>query len=130
MSDWMIGRQDAEFEPSDDDDIDLRAYLLHLRVSGVRRKNMRLKFASLRRFYRGIKDEGLIEYDPFAGEEFDRPLLDRDEIRRRKQIAPGEAQEREITHLRALHELTQQLNRSVDVRVCAGYGAGNAWRWR
>lgn len=113
---WIVGRQQTTFIPTDDDDVDLRAYLLHLRISGVRRQRMRDKFASLRHFYHWAKDEGLINYDPFAGDEFERPLLDRDEIRRRKKIAPEEAQQREITHLRALHELTQQLYRSADVR--------------
>ncbi|UCC54249.1 MAG: hypothetical protein JSV68_09820, partial [Anaerolineaceae bacterium] len=114
---WMIGRQHSEFVPTNDDEIDLRAYLLHLRVDGVLRKDMRHRLNSLRRFYHWVKDEGLIEYDPFTTEEFNRPLLDREEIRRRRQIAPEEVQERELTHLRALHKLTQQLNRSVDVRT-------------
>lgn len=114
---WMIGRQQSEFVPTNDDEIDLRAYLLHLRVDGVLRKDMRHRLNSLRRFYHWVKDEGLIEYDPFTTEEFNRPLLDREEIRRRRQIAPEEVQERELTHLRALHKLTQQLNRSVDVRT-------------
>ena len=114
---WMIGRQDAEFVPSDDDDIDLRAYLLHLRVSGVQRGQMRLKFASLKRFYRWTTEEGLIDTDPFAGDDFERPFLDRDEIRRRKAILPADAEKRELTYLRALHELTQQLNRSTNVRA-------------
>lgn len=113
---WMVGRQQTEFVPSDDDDVDLRAYLLHLKISGMHRKRMRAKFASLRRFYHWALDERLVKHDPFAGDEFERPLLDRNEIHRRKQIAPEDAQRREITHLRALHELTQQLNQSVDVR--------------
>lgn len=115
--DWMIGRQQLEFTPTDDDEIDLRAYLLHLRVTGVGRGDIQVKFESLRRFYGWAKEEGLIEYDPFSGEEFDRPILTRDEIRRRKNIAPEDAQKREITHLRALHELTQQLNHSDNARV-------------
>ena len=113
---WMIGRQQSGFIPTNDDEIDLRAYLLHLRVDGVGRRDIRLKFASLRRFYKWAKEKGLIDYDPFVSEEFDRPILAPDEIRRRKKIAPGEVQKREITHLRALHELTQQLNHSDNVR--------------
>ncbi len=112
---WMVGRQQSEFIPTDDDEIDLRAYLLHLRVHGVGRKGIRQKFASLRRFYSWVKEIGLIDLDPFSSKEFDRPILTRDEVRRRKAIPPGEAQVRELTHLRALHELTQQLNNSKDV---------------
>ena len=115
--DWMVGRQEAEFVPTDDDELDLRAYLLHLRVSGAGRRGIRRKFNSLRRFYGWVTEKGLIDYDPFSGEEFDRPILTRDEIRRRKKMAPEAVQQRELTHLRALHELAQQLNSTNNVRA-------------
>lgn len=115
--DWMVGRHEGAFEITDEDDIDLRAYLLHLRVSGTPHDAVRQRVNSLKNFYSWAKASDLITYDPFTSQEFEGPILSRDEIRRRKDRLPKDAREREITQLRALNELAQQLNRSVDVQA-------------
>jgi serine phosphatase RsbU (regulator of sigma subunit) len=115
--DWMVGRQNDVFTLTDDDEVDLRAYLFHLRMSGVKRKALRQHFASLNRFYDWAEAEGLITENPFANQAFDRPFLNREEIRRRKEQLPADPQAREIAHLRALNELAQHLNRAPDIQT-------------
>jgi serine phosphatase RsbU (regulator of sigma subunit) len=116
---WQASRG-IDFTPSDSDDVDLRTYLLELRIDGMGAGQVALsrKIASLKRFYGWVQAEGLITTSPFAKFNFDRPVLSREQIRqRRDMIAGGEEEEHEVVRLRALNRLTADLNRSADVQT-------------
>lgn len=112
---WQVGRHNAEFVIGEDD-VEVRNYLLHLRIARATRKQLRQKVNSLQCFYDWAKREGLIEYNPFAEFDFTRPFLPREAIRRRQEILPDDPHEREMTRLRALNELAQHLNRAADMQ--------------
>jgi serine phosphatase RsbU (regulator of sigma subunit) len=115
--DWQVGSA-KEFIPSSNDDVALRTYLMEMKVNGVSVKSQREQVASLRRFYDWAKSAGYLPGDhPFDEFSIDRPLLARDEIRRRKEIFSGSPEEREIARLRALNGLAEQLNRSSDMQT-------------
>ncbi|MGH2524976.1 MAG: histidine kinase, partial [Anaerolineales bacterium] len=61
--------------------------------------------------------EGLIEVSPFDEFNFDRPLLSRDQIRRRQSAFSVDPHEREIARLHALNRLAEHLNRSTDLQT-------------
>jgi serine phosphatase RsbU (regulator of sigma subunit) len=109
------GRAD-DFRPTDFDDVTLRTYLLGLRASGASFLDQRRQMASLRRFYDWAVAEGLLEESPFSAFSVERPRLSRAEIRRRQEIFTGTPEEREIARLRALNQLSEQLNRTSDVK--------------
>jgi serine phosphatase RsbU (regulator of sigma subunit) len=116
---WQASRG-IDFTPSDSDDVDLRTYLLELRIDGMGTDQVALssKIASLKRFYGWVQAEGLITTSPFAKFNFDRPVLSREQIRqRRDRIAGGEEEKHEVVRLRALNRLTADLNRSADVQT-------------
>jgi serine phosphatase RsbU (regulator of sigma subunit) len=115
---WYVGRE-SEFIPSGrDDDVALRTYLMQMKMSGESAKSRREQVASLRRFYDWAETAGFLpDYHPFTAFSIDRPTLTREQIRRRKEIFSGSSEEREISRLRALNQLAEQLNRSSDVQT-------------
>jgi serine phosphatase RsbU (regulator of sigma subunit) len=113
---WRVD-QAGNFVPSVRDDVDLRTYLLHLKTSGVNRKDQREQIASLRRFYEWANAVGLLTGNPFDEFGVERPTLTREQIRRRKEIFSGSTEEREIARLRTLNQLAEQLNRSSDTET-------------
>lgn len=115
---WYVGRE-GEFIPSGtDDDVALRTYLMHMKTNGVSAKSRGEQVASLRRFYDWAEQAGFLpDYHPFTEFSIDRPSLTREQIRRRKEIFSGSSEEREISRLRALNQLAEQLNRSSDVQT-------------
>jgi two-component system NarL family sensor kinase len=113
---WQTRRRGAEFAPDPNDDVDLRTYLLELRVGGARREALEKITDVLRRFYAWAEEAALIDSNPFDDFNFDRPFLSRDQIRRRQDNLSTDPQEREIARLRALNRLAEQLNRSTDVQ--------------
>ena len=113
---WRVG-QTGTFVPSVSDDVELRTYLLQLKTSGLNRKDQHEQISALRRFYRWAKSAGLITGDPFDEFSVERPTLTREQIRRRKEIFSGTAEEREIARLRTLNQLAEQLNRSSDTET-------------
>ena len=113
---WYVGHGN-DFVPSSNDDVALRTYLLHLKMNGVSVKDQHRQIASLRRFYDWAESLGyLSDSHPFTEFSIERPTLTREQIRRRKEIFSGSAEEREIARLRALNRLAEQLNRSSDVQ--------------
>jgi serine phosphatase RsbU (regulator of sigma subunit) len=91
---------------------------MQMKMSGVSRKDQRQQIASLRRFYDWAERAGYLpNFHPFTEFSIDRPMLTRDQIRRRKEIFSGSSEEREIARLRALNQLAEQLNRSSDVQT-------------
>ncbi len=80
---WQEKRLGSEFVPRDNDDVDVRTYLLDLQTAGASRASIRRTISSLKRFYAWAKTRGLLSYTPFDDFDFDRPLLSREQIRRR-----------------------------------------------
>ena len=113
---WQAGRA-LHFTPSEEDDVELRTYLLLLKTSGVNRTGQSEQMAALRRFYAWANAEGLTHGNPFDEFSVERPVLTREQIRRRRDTRLGTAEEREIARLRALNQLAEQLNRSHDIQT-------------
>jgi serine phosphatase RsbU (regulator of sigma subunit) len=81
----------------------------------------------------------LVAGNPFDEFSVERPILTREQIRRRKEIFSGTAAEREIARLRTLNQLAEQLNRSSDTEttlavtlesLVALMGLKTAWAFR
>ena len=114
---WYVGGA-SEFSPSSADDVALRTYLMQLKMNGASTGSQREQVASLRRFYDWAESVGFLpDYHPFTEFSIARPSLRREQIRRRKEIFAGSPEEREISRLRALNQLAEQLNRSSDVQT-------------
>jgi serine phosphatase RsbU (regulator of sigma subunit) len=114
---WYMG-PDQEFIPSRNDDVAIRTYLMEMKTKGVSVKSQREHMASLRRFYDWAESVGYLRADqPFNEFNIERPILTRDQIRRRQEIFSGSREEREIARLRALNQLAEQLNRSSDMET-------------
>jgi two-component system NarL family sensor kinase len=114
---WQASRRAQPFAPDANDDVDIRTYLLEQRIAGATRKALESQIAALKHFYAWAETEGLVESSPFEEFNFDRPLLSRDQIRRRQDRFGADPQEREIARLRALNRLAEQLNRATDVHT-------------
>jgi hypothetical protein len=113
--DWQTQSQIEVFTPQTVDDVAIRSYLLHLRLSGISRSILQRTVASLKRFYDWAQATHLIVESPFGRFDFNRPLLSRDQIKRRQEGRFASPLDREITHLRALNHLAEHLNRSPHV---------------
>ncbi len=115
--DWRTQAQGRTFTPHAVDDVAIRSYLLHLKLSGASRSILQRTIASLNRFYDWAQTNHLIAKSPFDSFDFNRPLLSREQIKRREEARFANPTDREIAHLRALNHLAEHLNRSVDVRT-------------
>lgn len=114
---WQRARRSATFTPSAADDVDLRTYLLELRLNGAGRTTLRKHLAALQHFYGWAEAEDLIPSNPFDEFDFNRPFLTRDQIRRRQDAAAhAHPHEREIARLRALNRLAAHLNSATDLQ--------------
>lgn len=105
------------FTPSIGDDVDLRTYLLELRLQGLDRDALYASEAALERFYAWAKAQALIGENPFDEYNLRRPFLPLDQVRRRQDIFSSDPQEREIARLRALNSLASGLNRAASVKA-------------
>src|SRR2546426_3194011 len=115
--DWQTQAEGRMFIPQTLDDVAIRSYLLHLKLSGASRSNLQRTISSLKRFYDWAQTNHLIAKSPFDSFDFNRPLLSREQIKRREEARFANPTDREIAHLRALNNLAEHLNRSVDVRT-------------
>ncbi len=115
--DWHTQAQGRMFIPHTIDDVAIRSYLLHLKLSGASRSILHRTIASLKRFYDWAQVNHLISQSPLDSFDFNRPLLSREQIKRREEARFANPTDREIAHLRALNHLAENLNRSVDVRT-------------
>jgi serine phosphatase RsbU (regulator of sigma subunit) len=115
--DWQRQRQGRTFIPDTIDDVAIRSYLLHLKVSGSSRSILQRTIASLKRFYDWAQVNHLIAKSPFDSFYLNRPLLSREQIRRREEARFANPIDREIAHLRALNHLAEHLNRSADIHT-------------
>ena len=115
--DWRIQAQGRAFIPDALDDVAIRSYLLHSKLSGASRLVLQRIIASLKRFYDWALTNHLIAKSPFDTFDFSRPLLTREQIKRREEARFANPTDREIAHLRALNRLSEHLNRCADVRT-------------
>jgi serine phosphatase RsbU (regulator of sigma subunit) len=115
--DWQTQAQDKTFIPHMVDDVAIRSYLLHLKLSGSTRSILLRTIASLKRFYDWARASQLVEKSPFDNFDFNRPLLSREQIKRREETRFANPTDREIAHLRALNHLGEHVNRCVDIRT-------------
>src|SRR2546428_1815774 len=118
--DWQTQAKGRMFIPQTVDDVAIRSYLLHLKLSGASRAVLQRTIASLKRFYDWAQANHLIAKSPFDSFDFNRPLLNREQIKRREEARFANPTDREIAHLRALNHLAEQLNRSADIRTLLG----------
>ena len=115
---WQTRRHDDAFTPDTNDDVDIRTYLLEKQLAGDSRTTIKQIVAALKALYNSVKAAGLIVTTPFEEFNFDRPLLGRDQIRRRRDtLAAADPREREIARLRGLNRLADQLNRTTDLQT-------------
>jgi len=117
FADWRCQAQGRVFMPHAVDDVAIRSYLLHLKLTGASRSILQRTITSLKRFYDWAQANRLITKSPFESFEFNRPLLSREQIRRRRETRFVNAIDREIAHLRGLNRLAEHLNRSADIRT-------------
>ncbi len=114
---WLTARRNEPFIPDYTDDVEIRTYLLEQHWAGATRKTIRGIIAALKKFYDWARDEGLTVSTPFEEFDFDRPLLSRDQIRRRRDAFADDPRGREIARLRALNRLADELNRTTDLQT-------------
>jgi GAF domain-containing protein len=117
FDEWQTQQQGRPFIPNTIDDVAIRSYLLHLKLSLCSRSILQRTIASLKCFYDWAKAYRLIDKSPFDSFHFTRPLLSREQIRRREETRFANPMDREIAHLRTLNHLAEHLNRSADVHT-------------
>ena len=115
--DWQVQAQGKAFIPDALDDVAIRSYLLHAKLSGASRLVLQRTIVSLKCFYDWALTNQLIAKSPFDTFDFSRPLLSREQIKRREEARFANPTDREIAHLRALNRLSEHLNRCADVRT-------------
>jgi serine phosphatase RsbU (regulator of sigma subunit) len=113
---WQKNNRTRDFVPSSDDDVDLRTYLLDLRMNGADWATIEEQIFILKQFYQWAKAEGVITQNPFDEYNFDRPFLTGAQISPRQQTLPTNMHEREMDRLFAINEISEQLNSSVDIQ--------------
>ncbi|MGB8644876.1 MAG: GAF domain-containing SpoIIE family protein phosphatase [Anaerolineae bacterium] len=116
FAEWETGHQAERFSPTDHDDVALRTYLLHQRTRDVDHEALGAQIAALKRFYAWATAGGLIQSDPFEEHDFDRPILTREQIRRRHEVLGADPHDREVARLRGLVAVAEHLNRIADVQ--------------
>jgi serine phosphatase RsbU (regulator of sigma subunit) len=113
---WQIQHHSTDFIPSADDDVDLRTYMLYLRSNGVDWTAIEEQVAALKSFYHWALTSGIITHNPFEEYNLTYPVLTNPQINPRQQTLPNDLNEREVERLRALNQIAEQLNNSVDIQ--------------
>lgn len=113
---WQIQHHAADFIPSADDDVNLRTYLFYLHTKGAERAALEEQVAALERFYHWAQTKGVITHNPFDEYNFAPLFLTSVQINPRPQTLLSDLNEREVERLRALSQIAEQLNRSVDIQ--------------
>lgn len=117
---WQTQQQGRAFKPDAIDDVAIRSYLLHLKLSGSSRSILQRTIASLKCFYDWAQAKHVVAQSPFDRFDFNRPLLGRGQIRRREETRFANPMDREIAHLRALNQIADHLNRCADIETLLG----------
>jgi serine phosphatase RsbU (regulator of sigma subunit) len=116
FAEWHVGHRNVPFDPRNVSDVDLRTFLLHLRINGESRKVLQKTTASLKDFYGWVHREGMISGEELARLQFDKHSLDAAEIRVREDMLDGDTVQQELSRLRTLNRITELLNQAVDLR--------------
>jgi serine phosphatase RsbU (regulator of sigma subunit) len=111
---WQTRHHTADFIPSADDDVELRTYLFHLHTRGTDRAALEEQVAALKQFYQWAQTKGVITHNPFDEYNFAHPFVTSVQMDPRPQTLPDDLNEREVERLRALSQIAEQLNSSVD----------------
>jgi serine phosphatase RsbU (regulator of sigma subunit) len=115
--DWQKRHHGVDFVPSADDDVDLRSYFFSLHTQGLDRKSLESQVAALKQFYQWAYTIGLITHNPFDEYIFSYPILTTSQISPRSQTLPSDPNERELERLRALSQITEQLNSAINIQT-------------
>ena len=91
--------------------MDVRSYLLHLKLGRTGETALEGCIASLEFFYAWAQAEGLVKQSLFDKWDFDQPLLDSNQIRRRAETLSKDPTEREIARLQALNRIAALITR-------------------
>ncbi|MFH1186217.1 MAG: GAF domain-containing SpoIIE family protein phosphatase [Chloroflexota bacterium] len=113
---WQTHHHAAEFTPSDDDDVDLRTYLSHLRINGINLVALKDKIAALERFYEWAKAERIITRSPFEDYNFDLSFPAAEQVHPQEPTLPNNLHQSEVERLRALSQISERLNSAVDIQ--------------
>ncbi len=113
---WQARHLAAAFTPGDDDDIDLRTYLLDLYTHGADQTMLEEQVQALKRFYHWLHDEGCIEHSPFDDYSYLNPLLNSEQVLPRQQALASDPKDRELDRLHGLYKIADVLISSVDIR--------------
>ncbi len=113
---WQSEHRQGEFIPRADDDVELRTYLFFLHSIGADQAILDVRVNALERFYRWAYTQGIISHNPFDEYTFSIPLLVNGQVEPRQQDTPLDDKERELERLRAMGQIVEQLNGSVDIR--------------
>lgn len=116
FAEWHIGRRTVAFDPKEATDVDLKNYLLHLRLAGHSHDNLQSKVKSLRTFYEWVHEEGIISSDELARFDIGKSFLQPEEIRVRDASNGMKGQDLELHRLRTLNHIAEILNKSTDLR--------------
>ena len=117
---WAESRRGVAFHPSADDDVELRSYLLRLRLQGETDTRLREILVSLKRFYRWAAQDRLIEENPFSRFDFKVSGLLKEQIRRRSDQPMAHPLEAEVVRLRCLNTVAEILSVSSEVPSLLG----------
>lgn len=113
---WQKQHRAADFIPSADDDVELRTYFHYLRTNGANRDALEVQVTALKQFYQWAQTQGRITHNPFDEYNFTQHLLTSAQINPRQQTLPNDPNEFEVERLRALNQIAEVLNSSVDVQ--------------
>ena len=113
---WQTHHQAAGFVPREDDDVDLRTYLSHLRINGIDPHALEERMVALNRFYQWLQAKKLIAQNPFDDYDFQLSSRTSKRVQPREQTLRSDRHTGEVERLRALAEIAEQLNSSVDIQ--------------
>ena len=113
---WQRQHRAADFIPNADDDVELRTFLLYQRAKGTDLIALEEQMAALEQFYRWVQKQGMIAHTPFDEYNFAPSFLSSPQLEPRQQTLAIDPNEREVERLRALNQIAQQLNGSVNIQ--------------
>ncbi len=110
------GNLGGEFKPDASDDASIRTYLLDRHIMGETDPALNRIKSSLESFYLWLKDNGLIDENPFEKYGLKSPFISKKQLRNKHDAFSGRFADGELARLRALNRLAESTNRAVDVQ--------------
>lgn len=112
---WQAHRHAGDFTPAEDDDVDLRTYLLTQRANGVPLATIAEQVAALELFYHWAQTEGIITQNPFVEFQISASFDAIEQAETRLQTLDGTGEVLEVERLQALSQIAALLNSAVDI---------------